>query len=522
MLHAKDVQTLSDQQDSVDTNAPILFPRNFSPNTSPLATTSKNENTTEEAASSANKNEQDVQPQVNETKTVQKDSALPAYQTELNGLTLEEQLKSAVDASIEVEQNVDFNHYRILDWKLGDYKNVNPYALDVVPFFDRSSFPYLHKGKPSLYSTKWFSEDTTMYSDLLTQTDPIAIFIAVRNNAIRKYPELATHRWDDLPDPPEMLNEGFLSTITDLNLDYVINERNEIKTPDKLKVLQDKKSNWSVKGSSSLQFSQSKTSEYWESGDQDYFSLLGIGIVDANYTKTNLSWENHGEVRLGFIYQSENQPFPMRKNEDRFRIGTKFGYKTNKMKKWYYTVNFDLNTQLLKGFTYNDDGTKDVISNFFSPATGYLSLGMEYKKDKKFTLFLSPLTQRFTYLLDTTNIDVNYRKDKYGLEKDEKITHQFGGYIKSSYSYNITKQVEYQSKLYLFIDYTQFPLKWDIDWENVFNFQLTHLLSAKMSLHFIYDDNVKFDLGEDADGNTIYGKRLQFKEFMSFGFNYKF
>ena len=51
--------------------------------------------------------------------------------------------------------------------------------------------------------------------------------------------------------------------------------------------------------------------------------------------------------------------------------------------------------------------------------------------------------------------------------------------------------------------------------------KLNDFINLRAMLHFIYDDNVKFKVGEKADGSDILEPRWQIKEFITIGFSYK-
>ena len=57
---------------------------------------------------------------------------------------------------------------------------------------------------------------------------------------------------------------------------------------------------------------------------------------------------------------------------------------------------FNFHSQFSKGYKYNNDGTKDLLSNFLAPGYVLLSLGLDYKPAKGLSIFVSPITSRWT------------------------------------------------------------------------------------------------------------------------------
>lgn len=441
----------------------------------------------------------------------------PIREINLGRVPRSQRLLKAYEASLTVNNKTHFNRYRIINWDIYN-DTINPYKLDVVPYFDHRAYGYLTKNHPDLYSTNWFTGDTTKGSDLLSQTLPFDVFMASRNNLIKADPKLATHRWNDLPDPPKVDEHTYLSNITNVKLDYVMSNKNLISTPEKLSKRLIKANPWRLRGNTSLHLSQSTVTE-WENGGEGFFSLLGIVTMDADYNRKNLKWENYGELRLGAMQQNDEE---MRKNEDRFRITSNVGIKTSKKSKWYYSMNMDFNTQLFNGYEKNREPDDLPTSGFLAPARFYLSAGMDFKEKKAIKVFLSPLTYKLTYVRDTAK----YSELKYGIEKGQNKREEIGGYIRAEINYDLAKQVHLKSKLYFFTDYTRFLRKIDLDWENILDFKITHLLSARLSFHFKYDDDVLFKVGTTTndEGEEVpkYGTKLQFKELLSIGFNYRF
>ena len=66
-----------------------------------------------------------------------------------------------------------------------------------------------------------------------------------------------------------------------------------------------------------------------------------------------------------------------RKNDDRIDLLSKVGYALTPKLDLAALVNF--HSQFSKGYNYNSDGTKDLLSDFLSPGYVLLSLGLDYK-----------------------------------------------------------------------------------------------------------------------------------------------
>ena len=266
---------------------------------------------------------------------------------------------------------------------------------------------------------------------------------------------------------------------------------------------------WKTGGMGSLTFSQ-VSFENWSAGGENSYALNGIFNLHANYKKGKTSWENTLDLGYGVVKQASRG---MRKSDDKLELMSKYGYQSSS--NWYYSASFNFRTQFDEGYKYNEaEGTKRQISGFMAPAYSLLSLGMDYKPAEAFSLMISPVTGKTTFVLD----DSLSNQGAFGVKEGRKIRNEFGGFIKIAYNKDIWDNVTMNTKLDLFSNYLKNPQNVDISWELVINMKVNEYLSANLILQMVYDDNIHYinKQGEDL------GPRLQFKEVFGAGFSYKF
>ena len=71
--------------------------------------------------------------------------------------------------------------------------------------------------------------------------------------------------------------------------------------PDNVAIVAKKPNFWKLRGSTSLQFTQSYFSENWYQGGENNYAGLGMVTLEANYdNKQRVQWDNKLEVQLGF------------------------------------------------------------------------------------------------------------------------------------------------------------------------------------------------------------------------------
>ncbi len=258
--------------------------------------------------------------------------------------------------------------------------------------------------------------------------------------------------------------------------------------------------------------------ENWKKGGQSAISSLIVLKGFANYSTNNgkMKWNNNAEIRNGWI-RFGSKGSEIQKNDDKFELTSRFSISA--YKKWYYSAEFDYETQLFRGYQYPREDNPNPISTFMAPARTFFKIGMEYKPKSDFSLLLSPLTLKNVYVRDTTLID----QTKFGVESDRKSFWEPGLNADVFLRYKINDDIVYTTKYKMFINYKEPFSKFDINWENQMQVPVSDYITMNFLLHLIYDDDVKFPVYDKNEPEKLIGERtrLQVKEFLSIGFTYK-
>ncbi|WP_321437326.1 DUF3078 domain-containing protein [uncultured Bacteroides sp.] len=269
----------------------------------------------------------------------------------------------------------------------------------------------------------------------------------------------------------------------------------------KVHVTYQKPNFWYSDGSGSLQFTQNYISSNWYNGGESTNSALMNFKLNANYNdQQKIQFDNTFEAKIGFNTVSSDTIRKYRINTDLLRVSSKLGIRATT--RWYYTISGELSSQFFRNYKAN---TKQAVSAFFAPANFNLSIGMDYKIDKKnltLSVFISPGAYNMKYVGDK-NID----ETQYGLKEGSSFLHDIGSKFQSNMKWTIIPSVVWESRLYYFTSYK----KVEAEWENTFNFVLNRYLSTKLFFHGRFDDGVT------RKGDCSY---FQFKELLSFGINY--
>ncbi len=265
-------------------------------------------------------------------------------------------------------------------------------------------------------------------------------------------------------------------------------------------------SNWKKGATVTLNFSQTAM-ENWAAGGQNAISGVALFNGFANYAKDNHSWDNTLNIGYGVLKQDDADWF---KSDDKLEFTSKYGLKATD--KWFYSALVDFKTQFTKG--YADAAATDMISNFFAPAYLNIAVGMDYKPNDNFTLFISPVTGKFTFVTDTA------LSTSFGLDEGKELRAELGAFVKVGYKVELMENVHYTTNLGLFSNYMDNPQNVDINWDNLITFKINKYLNASFIFNMIYDDDIKFDT--DNDPTTAKVAELQWKEMFALGLSYSF
>lgn len=280
---------------------------------------------------------------------------------------------------------------------------------------------------------------------------------------------------------------------------------------------------WDLGGVGTVNFSQVSLSN-WAAGGRNSLSVLGILGLFANYEQGHNTWNNSLDLTYGFVKVEGRR---VQKSDDKLEMNLKYGHKASE--KWFYTGQFNLKTQLTPTYTITRD---TLVSSFFAPAYMLTSIGMDYKPNKKLSVFLSPFTGKFTVVQSQLLADrgaFGVKRAETDIEGNlipgtgEHFRKEFGGYVNIRYRNEVMKNVILQTKLDLFSNYLRNPQNVDVALENLVNFKVNKFISASLFVHMIYDDDVKVNVDRNDDGKVDgRGPRLQMKQTLGIGLSYNF
>ena len=234
---------------------------------------------------------------------------------------------------------------------------------------------------------------------------------------------------------------------------------------------------------------------------------------------------------------------------------TKFGWQFHKA--WYLTAAAGFKSQFAFGRAYDGTDADDpIISKFLSPSYTDISVGIDWKPNSIFSLYLSPIAGQITtaYVgdaLEKANPGLREQmQDKYGTWSYEKGSNKvirqnykaelglsFKGNINytykdlkiitsvglfTPYAWDKTEMFDDQNKFLGYRDNNRRFGNFDVDWDVAISYQFLKCLNVTLSTSLKYYNGVKIEKF-DKEGNSLgAAERVQFKSILGLGVGYSF
>lgn len=284
---------------------------------------------------------------------------------------------------------------------------------------------------------------------------------------------------------------------------------------------QDSTLGWKYTGLFSLSVNQLALDNWNAGGDPNITGSLVIKL-GADKKSVHHTWSNLFETNLGLIDKRGSRT---EKTEDRLEFTTRYDQNLFKNKHWSLSALGNFKTQYLPG--YSDE--RKLESDWFSPAYTIAGLGFTYKPDNNFTAYLSPITNKTTFVFNDSLANLGEfgmeaaTYDSFGnlLTKGTNIRYEMGAYLNLRYQKQwLEEKYSLVSKVEFYSNYLDRPENIDVNWETVFLAKVNKWLTLNVVVHLIYDDDISV---RDSNGDGIKNAPgLQFKEGFGVGLSYTF
>lgn len=327
------------------------------------------------------------------------------------------------------------------------------------------------------------------------------LLLNARIAAINRQPELVRYSKRYMPDVPvptlvtRSMSKNRVSAIKPK--DMPDGKELNLASPPKPKL-------WKHNFSSSVQVSQAYISENWYQGGESNFNIISDQLFSTSFdNKRKLIFTASVQWKLGVNTSPSDTCHAYKVNEDLFQVNSKFGIKA--IKDWYYTVSLVFKTQFFNSYPANSN---DKTASLLSPGELNLGVGMSYNKkieERKFetSIMLSPLSYNLKFSLDKEIAALS------GIPDEKLFQNQVGSSVEATFKWEFYPNLSWTARVFYFTNYKYAQSDIETGMDIAFN----RYFSTKIYLHARYDDSIE---------KNKHGNYFQFKELLSFGFNYKF
>ena len=292
----------------------------------------------------------------------------------------------------------------------------------------------------------------------------------------------------------------------------------------------------------------------WAAGGNNNVTGVAFGKVRLLYSANNISWDTNLDMEYGLSYIDQEYD-PFQKSSDKLNFNTKLGWQFHKA--WYLTAAAGFKSQFAYGRAYGGTDADDpIISKFLSPSYTDISVGIDWKPNSIFSIYLSPVAGQITtaYVgdaVEAANPGLRLQmQDKYATWTYSKQANADGTYDKiyknykaelgltlkgsinytykdfkiitsvalfTPYAWDKTEMFDAEKKFIGYRDNNRRFGNFDVDWDAALSYQFLKCLNVTLSTSLKYYNGVKI-----ANAEGVLAERVQFKGTLGLGVGYSF
>ena len=267
---------------------------------------------------------------------------------------------------------------------------------------------------------------------------------------------------------------------------------------------------WTIHGENTFLINQSSFN-HWAAGGTNAAAANLVLNYDFNYKKDKWSWDN--KVILGYGLSKQNGT-DWRKNDDRIILNSLLGYQAAQY--WLYTFYANFQSQFTKGYNYNADGSRTLLSAPFAPAYLTFGPGFAYKKNDNFRINISPAAARITLVQNDSLSSVG----SYGVTPGNKSLFEFGASLDGYYKANIATNISIENILKVYSNYLKQPGNIYVDYALNLFLKVNKFVTVNGGVELINDPLAQIPVTENGVQSSH--SLLQVKQIFGAGLTYKF
>lgn len=300
----------------------------------------------------------------------------------------------------------------------------------------------------------------------------------------------------------------------------------------------------------------------WAAGGNNNVNGVAFGKLRLLFNENDISWETNLNLEYGLSYIDQKYD-PFQKSSDVIDFKTKLGWQFHKA--WFLTAAAGFKSQMDLGRAYDGTEAEDlIISKFLAPSYTDISVGIDWKPNSIFSVYLSPIAGKITtayvsdamnekyadmYALDNGGLR-QAMQEKYATWSYSKVANAEGTYDKiyknvkaelgltlkgainytykdlkiitsvglfTPYAWDKTEMFDADNQFIGYRDNNRRFGNFDVDWDAAISYQFLKCLNVTLSTSMKYYNGVKI---ADADG--VLAERVQFKGVLGLGVGYSF
>ena len=246
----------------------------------------------------------------------------------------------------------------------------------------------------------------------------------------------------------------------------------------------------------------------WAAGGENSFSSTSKARLSLNFEDEDFNMQNYIDLSYGIV---KLQDSPMRKNTDKMDVFSKAG--KNLTPKTSFTGIFNYVSQFDKGYNYPNDSV--LVSRFMAPGYLTIALGFDFKPYDFLSIFVSPSTGKFTFVLDQDlanagafGVDpAEFDQDGILIKEGRRVNPEFGSFLRVEFKKEVLTNVKVNSRVTLFNNYTDSDVRnrknSDVDWLTNINMTINRYITASIDFHLIYDNDILIPKYEVIEGEQV-------------------
>ena len=307
----------------------------------------------------------------------------------------------------------------------------------------------------------------------------------------------------------------------------------------------------------------------WAAGGKNNVNGLAFARLRLLWSKDNFAWDTSLDTEYGLTWIDQDED-PLQKSSDKINFATKFGWEFKKS--WYLTVLGAFQSQYAMGYEYVT-GYNPVISKWLAPSYTDFSVGIDWKPNATFSVYISPVAGRITTAYVSDKFNESYKKtynrlqqqldpaaEWYDYDLRRALQEKYGNYVynkdatakeyrnaRAEFGFTFKETINYKyedltitTALGLFTPYawdkrevndpgSYFKYRdnnrrfgnFDVDWDVAVSYQLFKMLNVTLSTSLKYYNGLLIDK-TNAEGVTTSAERVQFKSVLGLGIGYTF